>query len=88
MTKLFIIAGNVNEFKNWCRENHDRLGAIYVDSIIRLKGTFAPHGRFIGTWYRRNDIEDIIVQLQIAGSITPVKAQEIINEYNSRQKNP
>jgi hypothetical protein len=53
-----------------------------------LKGVDQPHGVFVGTWYRRNDIEDILIQLRIAGSISHDKMMEIINEYNSRQKNP
>ena len=50
-------------------KNHHRTGATYVDNPSRLKGYNQPHGKFIGTWYERDDIYVILNLLKIAGSI-------------------
>lgn len=87
MEKLFIIAGNYDQFRAW-RSNHINLigetlilkqNLIYVHDVHNLRGYREPHGLFIGTWYQRADIESIILQLQVAGSITPARAQELLN---------
>jgi hypothetical protein len=43
--------------------------AVYVDNPSRLKGYDQPHGKFVGTWYERDDIYVILNLLKIAGSI-------------------
>jgi len=50
-------------------KNHHRTGATYVDNPSRLKGYNQPHGKFVGTWYERDDIYVILNLLKIAGSI-------------------
>ena len=89
MSKIFIISGNHDEFLRYTKEKANLIGegwvlnTIYVSSVHVLKGYREPHGLFIGTWYRRKDIEEIVLQLQIASSITPARAQEIMNVYLS-----
>lgn len=34
---------------------------------MTLKGQRKPHGRFIGTWYKRTDIDQILLQLLMTG---------------------
>lgn len=89
MSKIFIISGNYNQFKEWKSRNYPELltngqiqslqDIVYVGSVDNLKGHREPHGLFIGTWYQRNDIEYILTQLQIAGSIPSWKAQDLMN---------
>jgi hypothetical protein len=66
---IFVVAGTYQEYRDWCIKNHYRTGATYVDSPVRLKGYNQPHGKFIGTWYERDDIYVILILLKIAGSI-------------------
>ena len=66
---IFIIAGNHQQYRDWCMKNHHRTGATYVDNPSRLKGYDQPHGKFVGTWYERDDIYVILSLLKIAGSI-------------------
>lgn len=80
MSRQYIIAGHMSEFVHWKKKQIQLLGEsfllnqrdiIYVSGPETLKGIRAPNGRFIGTWYRRQDINQIILQLLMAGSIDP-----------------
>ena len=66
---IFVVAGTYQEYRDWCMKNHHRTGATYVDNPSRLKGYNQPHGKFVGTWYERDDIYVILSLLKIAGSI-------------------
>ena len=66
---IFIIAGTYREYRDWCIKNHYMTQAVYVDNPSRLKGYDQPHGKFVGTWYERDDIYVILNLLKIAGSI-------------------
>ena len=88
MSKIFIISGNYNQFKEWKSRNYPELltngqiqslqDIVYVAGVDNLKGHREPHGMFIGTWYQRNDIESILTQLLISGSILPWKHTELM----------
>jgi len=80
--KTFIIAGNHSEFVNYIRDKN-RASYIYVSSIDQLKGYNKPSGKFIGTWYQRKDLGDILDQLRIAGSIDFDKLNEILEKRSS-----
>lgn len=55
----YIIAGNIHQAKQWICDN--RLSSyIIVSSADQFQGTRNPHGIFIGDWYNRTDIEEII----------------------------
>jgi hypothetical protein len=77
--KTFIIAGNYNQFLNYTRDKN-RNDYVYVSSTDRLKGYSKPTGRFIGTWYQRKDLGDILDQLKVAGSIDFDKLNEILEK--------
>jgi len=67
--KIFIIAGNYNEYKDWVQKNMARLYSennsislsnfVYVDSIDRLRGRKEVHGFFVGSYANRTDFEKI-----------------------------
>jgi hypothetical protein len=77
--KIYIIAGTHDEYLRWRNNNYPELllnGEIskptditYVSGAETLKGISNPRGRFIGTWYKRSNIEEILFQLQIAGKL-------------------
>ena len=81
--RIFIIAGTRDEFTHWRKFNFNPVNMeyqnlIYVDDLMRLKGIHKPHGRFIGSWYRRRDIDQIIFQLLVVGSISQDQLERII----------
>ena len=77
--KIYIIAGSLDQFKLWRINNLDRLrednpnlnihDIVYVTGRETFMGVSNPTGRFIGTWYHRSDIEEILFQLQCQGSL-------------------
>lgn len=79
-SKIFIIAGNYEQFKTWKDRNYPELlvnrriqslqDIVYVAGVDNLRGHSEPHGLLIGTWYKRNDIHSLLMALLIQGSIT------------------
>jgi hypothetical protein len=72
VSKYFVIAGNYQQFQEYQRKGYsdDILlyqNLVYVSSIDVLRGIRNPKGVFIGTWYKREDIGDILMQLRLAG---------------------
>ena len=67
--KIFIVAGNYAEYKDWVQKNMMRLYSennsislsnfVYVDSIDRLRGRKEVHGFFVGSYANRTDFEKI-----------------------------
>ena len=74
--KYFVIAGTYDEFKYWKSKHHPEMllngeiqnlsDIVYVAGAETLKGYSNPRGIFIGTWYNRIDIKDILIQLQVS----------------------
>ncbi len=68
--KFYVIAGNRNEFENFCHNKCNDLikegktvslsNFVYVISPIQLKGLSSPHGWFIGSWRTRHNIKEIV----------------------------
>lgn len=72
--KYFVIAYDYNEALNWVTLNKNRLyqehgvqpgECMYLDGPDNLIGIKNPRGIFVGKWYQRKDIKDILIQLQI-----------------------
>lgn len=93
--KYFVIAGNWDQYTHWRRQNRIRLleekkiettsDLVYIDHVGHLKGYSNPTGIFIGTWYKRKDIKEILIQLNVSmtksSRIEPLKkAWDIVNE--------
>ena len=85
--KQYIIAGSLEQFRQWKHKYLSELGdlytisvqdIVYVQDILTLKGLHKPKGRFIGTWYKRQDIDQIVFQLLVVGSITQDQLDHII----------
>lgn len=73
--KYFIIAYNYNEALKWVTLNKQRIykdyqvqpgESMYLESANDLIGIENPRGIFVGRWYQRKDIKDILIQLQIS----------------------
>ena len=76
MTKFFVISGNHDQFSEWRRRNGTELllnhqienlsDIVYASSVHVLKGYSNPTGVFIGTWYKRADMLEVLTQLRVA----------------------
>lgn len=101
MSKTFVIAGNHAHARMWIKEDADkrwRAGEtsitlsdyIYVSGPEQLRGYSDPHGVFIGNWYERKDIREILTILsQYAypnGNSGILKAIQIYGEYVNENK--
>lgn len=73
--KYFIIAYNYEEALEWVTLNKQRIykdyqvqpgESMYLESANDLIGIENPRGIFVGRWYQRKDIKDILIQLQIS----------------------
>lgn len=94
--KTFVIAGTLDQARTWIRMDADRRYAagesvslsdyVALDDINRLRGYSNPHGRFVGTWWERKDILEIIAHLSFQShQYNPAltKAKEI---YESKRR--
>jgi len=72
MRKIFVIAGNIQQYNYYIKaKGFDKL-YVYVSSPDTLRGHQDVHGVFIGTWRERKDIVDILDTLIIRTSSTDV----------------
>ena len=89
MSKFFVIAGNYDQYVNWKNRNYPELllngqiekiqDLVYVSSIDQLKGYNNPKGMFIGTWYRREDMEYVLGQLQVVGTLNVTQVHRLLD---------
>lgn len=99
MNKTFVIGGNYVQSNEWVKQNitdyAQTHGAwrslsdyIIVTDATKLRGIREPHGVFIGTWYERSDVREILTILSqySMGSLGVIKAIEVYGEYvNAKQ---
>jgi hypothetical protein len=72
--KTFVIAGTIDQAKTWIKMDAEKRYAngntsislsdyVVVNQSLSLKGVSNPHGMFVGTWWERNDIPELIAHL-------------------------
>lgn len=75
--RFFVVCGTRQEFQEFitrkCTEEwtagNNSIGMsnfVYIDNALKLKGIRNPHGWFYGTWYKLEDLHNILVQLMVA----------------------
>ena len=77
MDKLYVVAGNMDEFRQFVnrkKAEHDKANEImpryiFVHSTDTLRGLSKVHGWFTGTYQRRSDIEQIKECIKIINAI-------------------
>ena len=90
MSKIFVIAGNSMEARDWISSNLNKRSKagettlsmseyVVVTGPDKIRGWNEPHGVFIGTWKERKDMEDIFQTLLICHSISD-KSHRVINQ--------
>lgn len=74
----WVVAGNYQEYTNWLHENnYERTQWRFVSGVDDLRGHIDPHGIFIGTYYLRTDIVQILTQLQVSTHGTNPVLQDV-----------
>lgn len=92
MSKIFVIAGNGEQARQWIvndcerRWNARETSVSISDYVIvqraeSLKGLSDPHGVFVGTWRERDDIYYVIEALMIASSQPNPALVKILEEW-------
>ncbi len=79
--KIFIVAGNYQQYKDWVKRNIDRLyqadpsrsislsNFVYVSAADTFRGQRKVHGYFVGTFRDRPDINEIVWQIRYINNI-------------------
>jgi hypothetical protein len=79
--KIFIVAGNYQQYKDWVKRNIDRLyqadpsksismsNFVYVSVEDTFRGHREVHGYFVGTFRDRPDIKDIVMRIRYINKI-------------------
>lgn len=91
--KYFVICGNRNEFNKFIVKKTDELWNqgntditmshfVYVSGVDTIRGYSNPSGFFIGTWYMRDDIRDILAVLLASCIGDSEKVVKIGSMYN------
>lgn len=75
MSKIFVIAGNYEQAKQWIKQDIEKRTKLMYDvswsdyvivkSVDNLRGIQDPHGVFVGTWKQRVDLLQIMNTLRL-----------------------
>lgn len=78
MSKIFVVAGQFDQFRIFRNQLIEAMveggidaryqDIVYVNNPIMLRGYHNPWGYKVGTWFDREDINEIDIMLLVAGS--------------------
>jgi len=85
MKYQYIIAGNIDQYRNWAADKMSVNHFLYVSGPDMIRGIENPHGIFIGTWYERKDIYDILLNLLTASRVENPEIRKAIKYYEDKQ---
>ena len=61
---FFVVCGNQEEFERYVRtKSTDSYDYRYVFARMTLMGHNNPHGCFYGSWRKREDVQEILMEL-------------------------
>jgi hypothetical protein len=70
MKRYYIVAGNYEQYHAWIKETDlSPKEWVYVSGRDTVRGVRNPEGRFIGTWYQRDDAFDILTVLGVSTDV-------------------
>jgi len=67
----FIVAGNHEQFLDYRKKTLGARDMTFVSDVSSLRGFANPTGVFVGTWYLRPDIDNIIQIIIMASKDGP-----------------
>ena len=85
MKYQYIIAGNIDQYRNWAADKMSVNHCQYVGGPDILRGIENPHGVFIGTWYERKDIQEILARLLATSRVENPELRKAIRYYEEKQ---
>jgi hypothetical protein len=85
MKYQYIIAGNIDQYRNWAADKMSVNHCQYVGGPDILRGIENPHGIFIGTWYERKDIQEILARLLASSRVENPELRKAIKYYEEKQ---
>lgn len=85
MKYQYIIAGNIDQYRNWAADKMSVNHCQYVGGPDILRGIENPHGVFIGTWYERKDIQEILARLLASSRVENPELRKAIKYYEEKQ---
>lgn len=91
--KYFVVCGSRDQFNVFVKRKTDELWNqghtsitfshfVYVSGVDQIRGYSNPSGFFVGTWYMRDDIRDILAVLLASCIGDGEKAERIGSMYN------
>ena len=84
--KKFVIAGTSDQFYDWMRRNgYSHTVWRYVSGPEALRGTSHPQGIFIGTWYERKDMVEVIQMLRLNSNFQNKVLDDVAEIYKRKR---
>ena len=88
INKVMVVAGTVEEFHQYLKEKKSTSTVYaYIDGPTKFNGFSKDDlkGVFIGTWYNRPDIQDIVSAISIIKGGLPMQVVEKLNEMEVKK---
>ncbi len=95
--KTFVIAGTIDQAKTWIKMDAEKRYAngntsislsdyVVVNQSLSLKGFSNPHGMFVGTWWNRYDIPELIAHLSFQSHNYNPALDKVKEIYESKRR--
>ena len=83
--KKYIVAGNYEEYNEFMYRHRDTPNEVYVyvDSYTQLKGIVNIEGYYVGTYYKRHDIEAIKDIIKMSKNTTGYTTEPVNPLFNN-----
>jgi len=88
INKVMVVAGTVDEFHQYLKEKKS-ISTVYgfVDGTYKFNGLSKDdlQGVFIGTWYNRTDIQDIVAAISVIKGGLPMQVVDKLHEMEVKK---
>ena len=83
--KKYVVAGNYQEYNEFMYRHRDTPNEVYVyvDSYTQLKGMVNIEGYYVGTYYKRHDIEAIKDIIKMSKNTSGYITEPVSKLYNN-----
>ena len=83
--KKYVVAGNLEEYNDFMRRHKDTPNEVYVyvDNHLQLIGRTNIEGYYVGTYYKRRDIDRIKDIIKTSKNPSGYTAEPVIPLYNN-----
>jgi len=88
INKVMVVAGTVEEFHQYLQEKKSISTVyVYMDGTYKFNGFSKDdlQGVFIGTWYNRSDIQDIVDAISVIKGGLPMQVVDKLHEMEVKK---